>query len=95
MKRTNAYAPDYATHPGEVLAEELAERGLLQADLCRATGYTAKHVNQVIKWKAAIGPAFAVALERALDGPSAQFWLNMQAARHLHEYRAGRSLDVS
>ena len=92
VKVAHPYDPDYAVHPGEVLLEELNERGMLQADLVRLTGYTAKHVNQVVKGKAHVGVAFAVALERVF-GVSALFWLRLQVAHDLHVYRAGRDVN--
>lgn len=80
---TNPWRPDWVMHPGEVLGEELIERGLSQADLARATGFSPKHINLVIKGKADIGPEFAIALEIALDGPSAEFWMNLEVAYRL------------
>lgn len=74
------WEPAWAIHPGESLQELLDEMGLSQADLCRATGYTTKHVNQVCRGHTAISADMAVALEIALDGPSALFWCRLQAA---------------
>src|SRR5688572_5189936 len=81
------YAPDWRVHPGEILAELLAERGLSQADLVRATGYTAKHINRVIKGHNRINVHLAVCLEVALEKPSAQFWMNLQTAYDIHHVR--------
>ena len=82
-----AFKPDWSVHPGEILLDELQERGWTQAHLARQTGFTNKHVNQVVKGHAHIGVAFAVALERVLGG-SAEMWLRLQLAHDLFEYRA-------
>ena len=65
-------------HPGEILVELLKERDLKQTDLCRATGYSPKHINQIIQGKVGITPEFALCLEESLDNPSAEFWCRAQ-----------------
>jgi addiction module HigA family antidote len=85
---TEPWRPDYSVHPGEVLRELLGDLGLRQTDLVRATGFSAKHINQVIQGHARIGPEFALSLEESLEGPSAEFWLTMQTNHDLHELRA-------
>ena len=77
------YAPDTASIPGETLEEVLEERGLSQAGLARLTGFSPKHINGVIKGRARISPAFALALERVLGIP-ADFWLVRDAHYQLH-----------
>lgn len=72
------YNPDVVTHPGEILIETMRERKMRQAGLSRITGFSTKHINQVIKGKVGIGPKFAIALESALGIP-ASFWLRYQA----------------
>lgn len=83
----SAWEPDWCVHPGEHLLDELDERGWRQTDLVQMTGFTAKHVNQVIKGKAHTGPAFAIALSDAF-GTSAQLWMNLQANWDLANERA-------
>ena len=87
-------ARDWRVHPGELLRELLAERGVSQAHLARATGYTPKHINRLIKGRAALTPTMAVRLERELVGPTAAFWLGLQMdfdLRVAREAEAGRS----
>lgn len=74
----NGFEPDWAVHPGETLEELLALRGWSQAEFARTAGLTAKHVNQIIKGKAGIGPNAALALEAATH-VSAEFWARLQA----------------
>jgi addiction module HigA family antidote len=76
------------SQPGESLRETLEERGLRQSDLVRATGFTAKHVNQVIQGHAALTPNFALTLEESLGKPRAEFWCALQTQYDLAILRA-------
>lgn len=77
---TNAYQPDYAVTPGEVLEYELELRQMSKAELAKRTGLTEKHVNSIVKTKgkAVITPETAIKLERALGMP-VEYWLNLEA----------------
>jgi addiction module HigA family antidote len=70
---------DWTVHPGELLAEKLEELGMTQTYLAMATGYTQKHINQVVRGHVGISPTMALALERELDGISARMWVRLQA----------------
>lgn len=79
------YQPEEVTPPGWTLAEMLEERDLPQRQLALRTGFTPKHINQVIAGEADISPELALALEKALGAP-ARFWLARDA--RYQEYRA-------
>ncbi len=68
---------DLATHPGELLAEELEVRGMTQKALAVAMQRPAQAVNEIVRGKKAITADTAVELEEVL-GVSAQFWLGLQ-----------------
>lgn len=72
------FAPDWASPPGDTIADVLEERGWTQAELARRLGYTEKHVSQLINGKAAITEDTASRLERVL-GSTAGFWLRKEA----------------
>ena len=72
------FAPDWVAVPGESINDLLEERGWTQADLATRTGFTAKHVNLLLKGKAPITEETALKLERVL-GSTARFWLNLEA----------------
>ena len=74
---TNQYEPDYVSPPGDTLIEILDARGMTQKELAARTGRTSKHVNEIVKGKAAITSETAIQLERALGIP-ASFWNNRQ-----------------
>jgi len=70
--------PDWVSPPGETILDILEERGWTQAELAERTGFTRKHVNQLIKGKASITEETALRLERVL-GSTAGFWLKREA----------------
>jgi len=75
---TDKYYLDYAVHPGEYIDELLETYEMSQVDLAARTHISTKHLNQIIKGKANITSATALALEAVLDRP-AQYWLSLQA----------------
>jgi addiction module HigA family antidote len=72
------FRPNWISPPGDTVADLLDEQGWSQAEFAERVGYTTKHVNQLIRGKAAITEDTAVRLERVLGG-SAQFWLSREA----------------
>ena len=64
-------------HPGEVLQDELEERGVSQSQLAQHIGVLPKTINEVCRGKRGISAEMAVKLSRAL-GASPEFWLNLQ-----------------
>jgi addiction module HigA family antidote len=82
-----------AIHPGEFLAEILAELGISQAAFARAIGVSAMRVSHVVKGARPVTAELALRFGKAL-GQSPEYWLNLQAAYDLARARkaAGRSL---
>ncbi len=68
-----------AIPPGDTLRDEIEERGLSQRELARLTGRSPRTINSIVTGKQSITPEMALALESALRGPSARFWLSLQA----------------
>lgn len=85
---------DLAIHPGELLAEEIEERGLTQKALAEAMGRPAQVVNEIIRGRKAITAETAIQLEHAL-GPSARFWLNLQSMYDLTRAREAMKVRKS
>ncbi|MBA4182051.1 MAG: addiction module antidote protein, HigA family [Anaerolinea sp.] len=71
--------PGIAVPPGETLAEELEARGLTQRALALRIGKSSRVVNAICRGERAINADTALALESALDGLSAEFWLRLQS----------------
>lgn len=72
------FAPDWASPPGDSILDIIEERDWTQAELAQRLGYTAKHVNQLIKGKVPLTEDAAIKLERVLGG-SVGFWLTREA----------------
>ena len=71
-----------ATHPGELIKDELKERGLTQKRLAEMTGINASVISETISGKRSVSMNMAVALEKAL-GISADMWMNLQTQYNL------------
>ena len=69
--------PLYPIHPGEVLADELAEFEMTAAELARALHVPSNRINQLVAGKRAMTADTALRLEQWL-GVSAGFWMNLQ-----------------
>lgn len=69
--------PFAATHPGEMIRDELKERGMTQRQLAAATGIKTSVLSETINGKRNVSLNMAVALEKALGIP-ADIWMNLQ-----------------
>ena len=74
--------PFEATHPGELIKDELKERGLTQKRLSEMTGIQASVISETITGKRSISLNMAIALEKALGIP-ADIWMNLQTQYNL------------
>jgi addiction module HigA family antidote len=88
--RTSVH-PGLAIPPGETLSEELAARGMTQRQLALQIGRPAQVINEICRGKKAITAETALALETALDGISAEFWLRLQTDYELAVARLRKS----
>ena len=82
-------------HPGEILADELAEIGITPTELSRQLGVSPNRISQIIAGKRAITGDTALRLSHWF-GNSAQFWLNLQTAYELRlaEAEIGKEIAV-
>jgi addiction module HigA family antidote len=87
MASPKVWQPDWAVSPGEVLAEELENRGLSQSDLARRMDRPIKTINEIVHGKAAITPETAWQLELAL-GISSAMWLGLETTYRGHLARS-------
>ena len=70
------------THPGEILREELEERGISMNRLSRDIRVPLSRISLIVNRKRAMTPDTALRLERYF-GAEAQFWMNLQTAYDL------------
>lgn len=69
--------PFVATHPGEMIKDELKERGMTQKQLATETGIKPSVLSEAINGKRSISLNVAIALEKGLGIP-ADMWMNLQ-----------------
>jgi antitoxin HigA-1 len=83
-----------AIHPGEILADELAELGITPTELSRQIAVPPNRVTQIIQGKRAITGDTALRLGHWFK-TSAEFWLNLQTAYDLRvaAKQAGTVID--
>lgn len=70
--------PHQATHPGEVLKNELVSRDITQKEFAQNIDMQVTMLNEIIKGKRTVTADIAVSLEKALD-IQADFWLSLQS----------------
>lgn len=85
--------PLTAIHPGEHLAEELAELGMSAAELARRLDVPTNRVTAILNGHRAITGDTALRLAHFF-GTSPQFWINLQSLYELRiaQKKAGRSI---
>lgn len=76
----------FATHPGEVLKDEIEERGISQRQLADTMGLTYSVINEILNGRRSLTTKTALMFEAALDVPAdslmyLQTKYNMQMAR--------------
>lgn len=84
--RKEEWAPDWAIHPGEHLAEHIEARGWSQAEFARLADLSPKLVSTIINGTNPVTAETALKLERVL-GMKAYIWTGLQADFDLHMAR--------
>ena len=78
----NNITPFVATHPGEMIKDELKERNMTQKQLSEISGIKASILSETINGKRSIALNMAAAREKVLGIP-ADIRMNMQTQYHL------------
>ena len=87
------FTPFVATHPGEMIKDELKERGMTQKQLADETGIKTSVLSETINGKRSVSLNVAFALEKALDIP-ADVWMNMQTQYDLDKANIAKREDM-
>jgi addiction module HigA family antidote len=74
--------PRTPIHPGEILADELAELGITPTELARQLRVPHNRISQILQGKRAITGDTALRLGHWF-GTSAAFWMNLQSLYEL------------
>jgi addiction module HigA family antidote len=82
-----------ATHPGKVLADELAAIGITPTELARLIDVPTNRITQIIHGRRSITGDTALRLGHWF-GNSAEFWLNLQSAYEIRvaQAKAGKKI---
>lgn len=86
MKTTQNTTPLLATHPGEILLDEINANEISQIDFAKQIGYKRSQLNEIIKGKRKINADLSLLLEKAL-GIDAEFWMEAQKNYDLDKAR--------
>jgi len=80
-------------HPGEILADELAELNITATQLARALNVPTNRVTQIVNGNRSITADTALRLGKWI-GNSPDFWLNLQKSYELRlaEQQAGQEI---
>lgn len=94
MNLTNQYKPDSVSHPGDSLAELLAELNMGPKEFAVRTGKPEKTIIAILKGSSSITADMAVLFESVLHIP-ASYWLNRQKAFDEMNARARMKVQVA
>ncbi|MBO5143129.1 MAG: HigA family addiction module antidote protein [Clostridia bacterium] len=94
LENMNGLSLDLIIHPGETIKEFLEEKNMKQEELAIRTGFSPKHVSEVVNGKKGISPSFAKSLEYVFGAPMT-FWINLQGIydKEILEYEEQQNID--
>ncbi|MGI6360063.1 MAG: helix-turn-helix domain-containing protein [Acholeplasmatales bacterium] len=78
----------YLVSTGTILKEYLEVRNVTQKELANETGYSEKHISNIISGKAKVTDEFAYKLEKVFPDVKAEFWLRIEGEYRLNLLRA-------
>ena len=77
IKLTDDVVPGNATHPGELINDEIKARNLKQKEIAQKMGVLPEFLNGLIQGKQHITPELAIKLESVFE-ISSEFWMGLQ-----------------
>lgn len=94
VEKMNGLSLNFIIHPGETIKEVLEEKQMTQEELAIRTGFSPKHVSEVVNGKKGISPSFAKSLEYVFGIPTS-FWINLQGIydKEMLEYKEQEEID--
>ncbi|HEF8783832.1 TPA: HigA family addiction module antitoxin [Providencia alcalifaciens] len=72
------------SHPGEIIARDLADMGISGRRFALNIGVTPATISRFLSGKTALTPALAIRIAAAL-GSTPEFWLRLQSAYDLRQ----------
>jgi len=89
MKTTENTIPFLATHPGEVLLDEIKANVFSQSDFAKKIGLKKSQLNEIIRGKRNINAELAILFEKAL-AIDAEYWMEIQKNYDLDKARINK-----
>lgn len=86
----NGMTSSLLIHPGEMIKDEIAARGITQKDLAQKLGVSYTVFNEILNGKRPVTTEYALLLEAAL-GTKAEIWLGLQAEYNMQKIRQNKS----
>lgn len=86
----NNLNPSNPIHPGEMIKDEIAYRGISQKALAAEIGLPASVLNEVLNGKRAVTTEYALLLEAAL-GIEADLWMKLQSDYNMQIAKSDKS----
>jgi HTH-type transcriptional regulator/antitoxin HigA len=83
---TKTLTPAIATHPGEILLDEIIANNFSQMDFAKMIGFSRTQLNEIIKGKRNINADLALLLEKTLS-IDAEYWMEAQKNYDLDKAR--------
>ena len=77
-RTANNMSSSMLIHPGEMIKDEIAARGITQKELAKQMGVSYTVFNEILNGKRPVTTEYAMLLEAAL-GTNANIWLGLQA----------------
>lgn len=77
-KLNHSFTPDWASPPGDTIADALEELGWTRSQLAEHLGYTEKYVHQLISAQVPINEESAQKISQVI-GSTPEFWLRREA----------------
>ena len=94
MSTNGKYANDMTSsnliHPGEMIKDEIAVRGITQKELAQQMGVSYSVFNEILNGKRPVTTEYALLLEAVL-GTSASIWLGLQADYNMQKIKQDKS----
>lgn len=90
VRKANEMTSSLLIHPGEMIKDEIAARGLTQKKLARQMGVSYTVFNEILNGKRPVTTECALLLEAVL-GTDAAIWIGLQADYNLQKARQDRS----
>jgi len=90
MRKANDMMSSMLIHPGEMIKDEIAARGITQKELARQMGVSYTVFNEILNGKRPVTTECALLLEAALGTP-ASIWIGLQADYNLQKAKQDKS----